>query len=466
MKRYHVRGILMFAVLLVSCLAMATAGEAKRKPAKKLKLGTSYCITQKGAVYHSDNTDVVCVDKEGRVTAKKIGTAVVSVKKNRKVTRQKVKVIANGRKTRYVYTCTGEVRILKNEVTNRPEESGEANSAFNATIRVRNRSRIRAAKVIVEGTIGEKQFLYKFGAIESGEAKTITLQGRSEELPGEVNLEKLYVYSRGMYTLYNYQTEKTTFHYGTPDKTPPVITGFLGKDSFNRDSHNRQMPYQVIYGNDPEYDYFKYVRAKDDRGGKVKLTVDTGKVNFSKRGIYKIIYRAEDQAGNSSKATAKIQVRIPKKADLIADEVLQDIIEDSWSDIKKARAIYNYTREHISYVGYSNKTNWEKEAVNGIRYGKGDCFTYYAVARILLTRAGIPNLEVTRVRGEGHHWWSMVYVKGGWYHYDCGPRRDGGRFCLLTDAQLKKYSKEHKNVYIWDYKGKPKTPKKQLSTVY
>ena len=63
---------------------------------------------------------------------------------------------------------------------------------------------------------------------------------------------------------------------------------------------------------------------------------------------------------------------------------------------------------------------------------------YYCVSRALLTRAGIPNIEVTRVQGYGHHWWNMAYVNGGFYHFDTCPRKAGGRFCLVTDAQLKK----------------------------
>jgi hypothetical protein len=152
--------------------------------------------------------------------------------------------------------------------------------------------------------------------------------------------------------------------------------------------------------------------------------------------------------------------------DDIADAILKDIIKPKWSDKKKAVAIYDYTRNHITYTGYSDKSDWEAEAIRGVRYGVGDCFTYYSVARALLTRAGLPNITVTRYRGEGHHWWSMVYVEGGFYHYDCGPRHWGGRFCLLTDAQLTKYSKEHENVYIWDYAHKPKTPTKKLFDVY
>ena len=33
----------------------------------------------------------------------------------------------------------------------------------------------------------------------------------------------------------------------------------------------------------------------------------------------------------------------------------------------------------------------------------GDCFTYYSVSEVLLTRAGIPNMCVTRQGGKTQH---------------------------------------------------------------
>jgi hypothetical protein len=40
----------------------------------------------------------------------------------------------------------------------------------------------------------------------------------------------------------------------------------------------------------------------------------------------------------------------------------------------------------------------------------------------------------------GRHFWNLVYVRGGWYHFDTCPRSRDGYFCLQTDAQLRRYS--------------------------
>ena len=232
-------------------------------------------------------------------------------------------------------------------------------------------------------------------------------------------MSKLQVYAGSMVSTYRYASDKLSSDYATPDKKAPEIRGFVGKNSYNG-----SIPYQTIYSDQEKtYDYFKYVYAQDNRDAKITLKVDTSKVNFKKKGTYTITYTAEDKAGNVSKKTAKIAVRVNDSLDQMADTVLGRIIKKDWSDRKKATAIYNYTRGHIAYTGNSNKSSWEKEASNGLRYGRGDCFTYYCVSRALLTRAGIPNIEVTRVQGYGHHWWNMAYVNGGFYHFDTCPRK-------------------------------------------
>jgi hypothetical protein len=262
--------------------------------------------------------------------------------------------------------------------------------------------------------------------------------------------------------LYNYKKDSVRLDYATEDKTAPKISGFIGDNSINEG-----IPYRTVYSDKKDsFDYFKYVTATDNRDVKVKLTVDTSKVDFKTTGTYTITYIATDKAGNTTKEKAKIGVRVKSSLDSMADSILSKITRSSWSDTKKARAIYNYTRGHIAYTGYSDKSSWEREAINGIRYGKGDCFTYYAVARALLTRAGIPNIQVTRVKGHGHHWWNMVYVQGGFYHFDCTPRTAGGKFCLLTDSQLSAYSRGHGNSHIWAYSKKPKSATKQLSSAF
>lgn len=506
---------------------------------KKVKIGTSYQIDRKGDRYSSKDWSVAWVNQDGMVTAKKIGKTVISVRDGKKVYKQHVTVVANGKKTREVKVSTGEIAVLENSFlvngevvkkkrlsdvieaqpvpsdlitdssvsvkkpegtpsaasetpipseneTEKPAQTAvaaqtmepaetpvaaatkkpETPKVLQVNITLKNQGRYIAKKVVLYGRLDGKNYKLNFGAIRAGESKTVQKKITGYEgniSKSEMSLQKLMVYSNKMITSYRYETGKTTFLYGTEDTVAPVISGFIGKNSYNQG-----MPYMVVYGDDKDkgYDYFKYVKAEDDRDTKVELTVNTDKVNYKKAGIYQITYIAKDKAGNKAKAKAKIEVRLQHDVDKYASEILSKIIKKDWSVYQKATAIYDYTRHHISYVGYSQKGDWENGAIQGIRYGRGDCFTYYAVARALLTRAGIPNILVKRYRGAGNHWWNMVYVNGGWYHYDCGPRPGGGRFCMLTDEQLTAYSKTHGNKYIWNYDAVPKSPTKKLTSVF
>lgn len=222
----------------------------------------------------------------------------------------------------------------------------------------------------------------------------------------------------------------------------------------------------MVAYSDRKYDFKKYVHASDDMGGKVALSVDTSKINWKKSGVYNITYTAKDLAGNVTKKTAKAQVRAVNDLDRMADSILKGIVKDSWSDQKKAEAIYRYMRKNYIYVDSNDHESWEKSALYGLRYQSGNCFVFYSVSRLLLTRCGIPNIEVKRSAGSTHgHWWNYVYIDGGWYHFDTTPRRRRATFCLVTDDQLSAYSRAAGNSHIWDKTLIPKGAKKKISKV-
>ena len=59
----------------------------------------------------------------------------------------------------------------------------------------------------------------------------------------------------------------------------------------------------------------------------------------------------------------------------------------------------------------------------------------------------------------GGHYWSLIDLGYGWYHYDTTPRRTGGEFFMLTDAELTAYSEENGDSHIWDVSLYPETAK-------
>ena len=90
----------------------------------------------------------------------------------------------------------------------------------------------------------------------------------------------------------------------------------------------------------------------------------------------------------------------------------------------------------MQYNGYSDKSDWRKEAVNGLQRGVGDCFTYYATLRALLDETDIPYMSVTRKGGATRHYWLLVNVGTGWYHLDANNNTVAHWRCFMwTNAQ-------------------------------
>lgn len=450
--------LLYFFVVIAGVFFLSGNCQVEAATKLQVKVGNTVSVKKQNASYKSSDKDVAYVDENGIIYGKKVGNATITIKSGTKQSKVTVEVKANKKKPNF-YVCVGEIVVDSPEIDIQEKEDG--GYTYTASVCIKNRGEKKVSKVELYAGIGREEVVFECRNIGPGEDKIAELSGEIDDSQEEVKYNKVYVYSNKMVQRYSYVSKRITYDYATEDTTAPVITGFVGENSYNDN-----VTYRVIYSDDKNFDYFKYVKATDDRDTKVKLTVDTNKVNFKKNGTYTITYIAEDKAGNVTKKKAKIGVRVVSELDKMCSSILKSITKENWSDTQKARAIYKYVRGHMHYTGYSDKSNWEKEAVNGIRYQRGDCFTYYATCRALLTRAGIPNIEVTRVKGHGAHWWSLVYVQGGFYHFDTTPRTAGGNFCLVTDEQLKAYSSKYGNSHIWAYDKKPKSPKKKISSIF
>jgi transglutaminase/protease-like cytokinesis protein 3 len=214
---------------------------------------------------------------------------------------------------------------------------------------------------------------------------------------------------------------------------------------------------QTIYIGDAVA-YKKDVTVTDNRDSDIKLVVDSSAVDLKKVGSYNVIYTATDSSGNTATKTVVFKVAekpktVVNKDDLnaLADKVLASIITNGMSQKEKAKAIYKWTKSHISYIDHSDKSDWEKAALQGFNKGIGDCFNYFSTAQALLNRAGIKNQGI--IKFDGHHYWSLINIDNRWYHFDTTPRKGDNNFYslfMLTDAQIEAYSKSHNNSHVWD----------------
>ena len=206
--------------------------------------------------------------------------------------------------------------------------------------------------------------------------------------------------------------------------------------------------------------YKKDVTVEDNNPEGVELSVDSSAVNLKEAGVYPVVYTATDAAGNTTSVTVNLTIKAREhgidEVNALADQVLARILTPDMTLEQKARAIFDYNKSHIGYINNSDKSDWVKAAYEGLALGKGDCYVYACTAKLLLTRAEIPNMDIAKIPTETLHYWNLVDVGDGWYHFDTTPRVDHPVIYMWTDEKLMEYSKNHKNCHNYDHSAYPK----------
>lgn len=217
--------------------------------------------------------------------------------------------------------------------------------------------------------------------------------------------------------------------------------------------------------------YRSGIILRDNLDPAPRLTIDSSGVDLSKPGTYPLVYHATDEAGNT--ATLEIQVTVHEKVYYYVDEetiwaeadrVLSWLVNDDMTDREKVEAVYWWIQRNHTYVSHADHLDWKQSAYQMRVTLKGDCYSFFALSKLMFERLGIPNIDVKRLRTPEHgadHYWSMVSVDGGqtWYHYDSTPFDVvPEEFCLVTDAYLDDFSARYRNYYNRDRDSLPATP--------
>ncbi len=235
------------------------------------------------------------------------------------------------------------------------------------------------------------------------------------------------------------------------DHEPPVISGVK----------------EITITAGSSVSYKKGITVTDNFDENVELSVNVGEdVDTSKPGDYPITYSAVDSAGNETTVETTLHVKAVTEdtvnEDSInaeADKLLAKILDDSMSQYEKAKTIYWWCHDHIAYSDGAPKTDWVHGAYQGIVKRKGDCYTYAMTAKCLLTRAGITNMDIEKIRvGNSMHYWNLIDIGEGWHHFDTTRRADGSTFFYLTDEELMAYSDAHNGTHNYDRSLYPEIP--------
>jgi len=191
------------------------------------------------------------------------------------------------------------------------------------------------------------------------------------------------------------------------------------------------------------------VSAKDDFGRELELHVDSDNVNQNEVGVYSIRFWAVDLTGIMSEIFEEVHI---VDADVVyiherVDSILDEILTAGMSQLEKVSAIHQWVRVNISYAAVIGGPDTVYEnAYRALRDRQGDCYVYYAISELLLTRAGIPNMPIERIPGTPtRHRWSLVNPDDlGWHHFDATVTRLqlGAKTAFFTDSQARDFTRQ------------------------
>jgi transglutaminase-like putative cysteine protease len=181
------------------------------------------------------------------------------------------------------------------------------------------------------------------------------------------------------------------------------------------------------------------VTAVDSFGNAVPFTVEHN-VDLDTPGVYGAAYVAVDANGNRAEEGITVTVLEVEEEMLnqMVQAVIDRIIRADMTQREMAQAIFDWIGGNVGYTAGMPQRSVYEGAFRALQYRSGDCFTFYAIAEVLLTRAGIPNMRIERIPGTPtRHYWNLVNADGnGWHHFDTTPTIYGGinRF-MFTESQ-------------------------------
>ena len=62
----------------------------------------------------------------------------------------------------------------------------------------------------------------------------------------------------------------------------------------------------------------------------------------------------------------------------------------------------------------------------------------------------ILNMDIEKIPAKTVHYWNLVDIGDGWYHFDTTPRKDRPEIFMWTDEVLMEYSAKHNKSHNYD----------------
>jgi hypothetical protein len=181
------------------------------------------------------------------------------------------------------------------------------------------------------------------------------------------------------------------------------------------------------------------VTAFDAFGRTLEINVDSSQVDTTTPGLYNVRYWVEDAWG--LRTEVEIYVRMievdPEEVRERVDYILSEIMQEEMTQVEQARAIFDWVSRNVHYAGDVHRDSIYEGAFQALQHRRGNCFIFYSISEVMLTRAGIPNMRIERIPGPGNrHAWNLINPdEMGWHHFDSlGTRIWIDRF-MFTSSQ-------------------------------
>ena len=189
-----------------------------------------------------------------------------------------------------------------------------------------------------------------------------------------------------------------------------------------------------------EIDYKDGVTITDDKDAHPKFTVDSSAVKPDTLGAYPVTYTSTDSHGNTTAITVTLTVTALDMAKLaaLADQVLAEILTAEMTPAQQVKAIYDFSMTRLQKNAIANRgalPDRDMAAYTGLRDRKGDSYTRARVSEALFDRLGITYIPVERMGGSTPHYWSLVNLGEGYYHFDAMPHDKKYNTCMITEAR-------------------------------
>jgi len=196
--------------------------------------------------------------------------------------------------------------------------------------------------------------------------------------------------------------------------------------------------------------YRQGITARDDLGRDLtqEININSSNVNHNAVGEYQVTYQVKDITGLETIITETVKV-VNVDVDYVHEQIdglLAEILTDDMTQLQKVRAIHYWVTNNIVYaqtIG-GGETVYD-DAYRALRDRGGNCFNYYAIGEVMLTRSGIENMPIERIAGTPtRHRWSLVNPDNlGWHHFDATRTRLqlGSATAFFTDSQAKEFTR-------------------------